>query len=271
MPQNAFWKFQYVEIHSMFYCDVLHQLIEGNFIHLLKATAQYLSDRRSFTSFDTMLAIRMKRLPAFSGLELSQNSFFQLSLYTGKVCSNIMKVIVQLLRSSKRTTSFLDNLCKTWDLYIDISYYAKLPSHNWATIRDLKRTIGDFTDRLHLMHGNNPDLTLLNAQKSKFCYPKFHAIGHLVSVRSSGIRSIFSVLMHSKDIFSIGCLYNGDTQTSEAMHSDIKDIWRRSHNHRHNMEGQLLKVHSCHEAMSIFSDGIANDRIPRKRKDCAVS
>jgi hypothetical protein len=37
------------------------------------------------------------------------------------------------------------------------------------------------------------------------------------------------------------------------------------------MEAQLLKAHSCHEALSIFSDGIARKRFPESEKNCDVS
>jgi hypothetical protein len=94
-----------------------------------------------------------------------------------------MKIIVQLLQSSKRSTSFLDKICKTRDPYVDIYYYAKLPSHNWQSIRDLKRKISEFSESLHLVHGNNRDLTIFQAQTSNFCYPKYHAMAHLIHVR----------------------------------------------------------------------------------------
>jgi hypothetical protein len=168
----------------MFHCDVLHVMIEGNFIHLLKATAKYLEKRRLFSNFNISVGERMRKMPSFTGLELSHNSIFQLSLYTGKVCSNIMKVVAHLMRSNRtNSASPMDNLVKAWDLYVDIYYYAKLPSHNWQTIRDFKGTIAAFYDSLHLVHGKNPDLTLFKSQTSHWNYPKFHAMTHFLNVR----------------------------------------------------------------------------------------
>jgi hypothetical protein len=55
------------------------------------------------------------------------------------------------------------------------------------------------------------------------------------------------------------------------MHSLIKEIWRYSNNHRQDMEGQLLKVHSTQEALRTFSDGIAHINKGSKQKQPSVS
>lgn len=55
----------------------------------------------------------------------------------------------------------------------------------------------------------------------------------------------------------MGCLYNGDTQPSEAMHSALKDIWRFSCNHRDDSDQQMLRVHCNNEALRIFSNAVA--------------
>jgi hypothetical protein len=77
-----------------------------------------------------------------------------------------------------------------------------------------------------------------------------------------------------KDILDIGCLYNGDTQPAEAMHSPIKDIWRFSSNHREGSEKQLLKIHSTNEEIRLFSDTYVNKsfkRVKNAREPCLTS
>lgn len=167
----------------MFYCDTLHQLIEGNFIHLLDATEEFLIHRRLFTAFNKLVTERIKLVPSWSGLSINRNSIFRMQKYTGKVCANIMKIIVHLLRSEKQKgSSCLDNLITTWDLYVDVLYYAKLPSHDGRSIEALETTIQRFERSLKLTYGKTGK-TLWDTQRSKWCFPKFHAMKHYAMVK----------------------------------------------------------------------------------------
>jgi len=123
-------------------------------------------------------------MPSFSGLELSRCSIFRMQKYTGKVCSNIMKVIIHLLRSkSTKQSSPLDSIIESWDLYVDVYYYAKLPSHDTSTIRNLQKTILKWKLSLKKYHTSlTPDHSLWELQRSKWSFPKFHAVDHMARV-----------------------------------------------------------------------------------------
>jgi hypothetical protein len=167
----------------MFYCDTLHQLIEGIFLHLLEATEKYLISRRLYTELNKVVSERIRLVPSFSNLHLSRNSIFRMGKYTGKVCANIMKIIVHLFRSHRnRGSSCLDHLVVSWDLYVDILYYAKLPSHDEQTITALESTILKFEKSLKLRHGRGK--TLWESQSSKWNFPKYHSMKHFGMVNT---------------------------------------------------------------------------------------
>lgn len=166
----------------MFYCDTLHQLIEGLFLHLLEATERYLISRRLYTELNRVVSDRIRIVPSFSDLHINRTSIFRMGKYTGKVCANIMKIIVHLLRSGRtRGTSCLDHLIITWDLYVDILYYAKLPSHDEQTIAMLETTILKFEKSLKLRHGKGK--TLWESQTSQWNFPKYHCLKHYGMVK----------------------------------------------------------------------------------------
>lgn len=214
-------------------------MIEGNFKHLLTTTQTYLQYYGLFSQFDRKLAQRMKALPIYGGIEVPRKSFFHLKQYTGKTCANVMKIVVQVFRNWTRSHPQFDIIIAAWHHYTEVYYYTRLPSHDESTIKDMQQAIREFHKSLHRRAHRADARTLWLSQASQFNYPKFHAMSHYAS-----------------DIREIGCLYNGDTQPSEAMHAPLKEIWRDSCNHRENSDEQILRVFTTREELKIFTDAV---------------
>jgi hypothetical protein len=189
---RPFWEYlPYTNIHHAITPDILHQLYEGVFKHLVSWCQSLVSAEE--------LDARICRLPPCSGIRHFEDGISGLSQLTGGEWKNIAKVLIGCLIGLVSKKVLL--VCRS---LLDFIYLAQYPSHDDETLKFLENALKVFND--------NRDIFCNLGQRDHFNIPKFHSLLHYVS-----------------SIKRLGTTDNYDTATFERFHIDYaKKGWRAS-------------------------------------------
>jgi hypothetical protein len=189
---RPFWEgFPLCDIHSSITPDVLHQLYQGVFKHLVTWCQNILTPQE--------LDRRIRALPPVFGLRQFKQGIFALSQISGPERKNMAKVLLGCLvgcipsKGIAAVTALLDFI-----------YIAQYPTHDSITLGYLK-------DALDRFHGNR-GYFVTTLVREDFNIPKFHSLLHYI-----------------ESIENFGTTDNYNTEMFERLHIDFaKHGWRAS-------------------------------------------
>ena len=189
---RPFWKgFPLCDIHSSITPDVLHQLYQGVFKHLVAWCQNILTPQE--------LDHHIRALPPAFGLRQFKNGIFALSQISGPERKNMTKVLLGCLvgcmpfKGIAAVTALLDFI-----------YIAQYSTHD-------STTLGYLQDALDWFHENCEYFTTTLVHKD-FNIPKFHSLLHYI-----------------ESIENFGTTDNYNTEMFEHLHIDFaKHGWRAS-------------------------------------------
>jgi len=211
---RPFWEgFPFCDIHSSITPDVLHQLYQGVFKHLVGWCQNILTPQE--------LDRRIRVLPPAFGVRRFKNGIFALSQISGPERKNMAKVLLGCLigcmplKGISAVTALLD--------FIYISQYS---THDSITLGYMQ----DALDRFH----RNRDYFIATLVREDFNIPKFHSLLHYI-----------------ESIEKFGTTDNYNTEMFERLHIDFaKHGWRAS-NQRDEFP-QMIRWLSRQEKIMIF-------------------
>jgi hypothetical protein len=211
---EPFWKgFPYCDIHRAITPDVLHQLYQGVFKHLVGWCQTILTPQQ--------LDNRIRTLPPSYGLRHFKNGISALSQISGTERKNMAKILLGCLVGSlpKQGIEAITAL-------LDFIYIAQYPTHDSITLGYLK----DALDRFQ----KHREYFIEVEMREDFHIPKFHSLLHYIEA-----------------IEYFGTTDNYNTEMFERLHIDFaKSGWRAS-NHRDEFP-QMMQWLSRQEKISSF-------------------
>lgn len=181
---RPFWEgFPLCDIHSSITPDVLHQLYQGVFKHLVAWCQNILTPQE--------LDLRIQALPPAFGLRQFKNGIFALSQISGPECKNLAKVLLGCLVGYMPSKGIA-----AVTALLDFIYIAQYPTHDSITLSYLK----DALDRFH----KNCDYFIKTLVQEDFNIPKFHSLLHYI-----------------ESIENFGTTDNYNMETFEHLHIDF--------------------------------------------------
>ncbi|KJA22065.1 hypothetical protein HYPSUDRAFT_1085538, partial [Hypholoma sublateritium FD-334 SS-4] len=213
---RPFWEgFPLVDIHQTITPDVLHQLYQGVFKHLVSWCQRLLKKGE--------LDQRIRSLPPGYGLRHFKNGFSALSQVSGPERKNMAKIILGCL-----VGSIPPDASQAIAALLDFIYIAQYPTHDTTTLGYLSDTL----DRFH----ENRDYFITVGVREHFNIPKFHSLLHYID-----------------SIKEFGTTDNYNTEMFERLHIDFaKNGWRAT-NQRDEFP-QMVKWLSRQEKISSFGN-----------------
>jgi hypothetical protein len=196
--QSPFWsQLPLTNIFQSITPDVLHQILQGIFKHLLTWLKAIYGDAE--------IDARCRLLPPNHNIRLFSNGICNLSKVTGKehdeMTRIILGVIIDLQLPDNHNSSRLIRAVRGM---LDFVYLAQYPVHTAQTLNSLD-------DALHRFHANKSIFIDLGVRDS-FNIPKLHSLRH-----------------YSRAIKLFGTTDNYNTQTTERLHIDYaKEAYRAS-------------------------------------------
>ena len=189
---RPFWEgFPLCDIHSSITPDVLHQLYQGVFKHLVSWCQRILTPQE--------LDRRIRALPPAFGLRQFKNGIFALSQISGPERKNMAKVLLGCLVGCMP----LKGIAAVTAL-LDFIYIAQYSTHDSITLGYLQ----DALDRFH----KNREYFITTLVRKDFNIPKFHSLLHYI-----------------ESIENFGTTDNYNTEMFERLHIDFaKEGWRAS-------------------------------------------
>ncbi|EPS99694.1 hypothetical protein FOMPIDRAFT_1050476 [Fomitopsis schrenkii] len=212
--KKPFWSdLHLTNIHLSITPDVLHQLYQGVFKHLVSWSQDLLGADE--------LDRRIRCLPPAYGVCHFRNGISTLSQISGSERKHMARALLACLvgKISKETMLVYRSL-------LDFIYLAQYPMHDETTLKYME-------DALKMFHTNKDVLVKLKIREH-LNIPKFHSLLHYVS-----------------SIRQFGTTDNYNTEMFECLHIDFaKDAWRAT-NHRNELP-QMVKWISRQEKMAMF-------------------
>lgn len=189
---RPFWDgFPLCDIHQAIVPDVLHQLYQGVFKHLVTWCQKALGARR--------LDARIRALPPSYGVRHFKNGISGLSQITGGERKNMAKILLGCLVGLMPKDGILAVAA-----LLDFIYIAQYSAHN-------STTLGYLEDSLRRFHQHR-DYFVKVGVREDFHIPKFHSLLHYVN-----------------SIKLFGTTDNYNTELFERLHIDFaKEGWRAS-------------------------------------------
>ncbi|PPR06007.1 hypothetical protein CVT24_004719 [Panaeolus cyanescens] len=193
--QSVFWKsLPYVNIYKSITPDILHQLYQGVFKHLISWIRELVGDEE--------IDARCRRLPPNHHIRLFMKGLSHLSRVTGTEHNQISKFLLALvadIQLPNRTSS--TRLVKCVRALLDFMELARYPIHTEDTLAELADALEDF----HKFKIIFSDLGV----REDFNIPKIHFMSHYIEL-----------------IRRFGAPDNFNTEYTERLHIDLaKDAY----------------------------------------------
>ncbi|TFK53469.1 hypothetical protein OE88DRAFT_1643214 [Heliocybe sulcata] len=212
--EHPFWEdFPFADIHRSITPDVLHQLYQGVFKHLIE-WCQILMDEKE-------LDRRIRCFPPGCGVRIFKNGISSLSQISGTERKNMAKVLLACLIGKIPAEALL-----AIRSLLDFIYQAQNKIHDDVTLTYLQEALDTFhaNKSIFLTVGLREDLNI----------PKFHSLLHYI-----------------ESICLFGATDNYNTEMFERLHIDFaKEGWR-STNHR-DERPQMVSWIERQEKLSFF-------------------
>lgn len=211
---TPFWKgLPHTNIHGCVTPDVLHQLYQGVFKHIL----EWCQEAMDASELDA----RIRCLPPAFGTRHFKNGISALSQVSGSERKDIARILLGCL-----VGRIPHELMLTFRSLLDFIYISQYPTHDDITLSYLE-------DALKVYHKNKKILKTLGI-RTHMNIPKFHSLLHYV-----------------ESIRSLGTTDNYNTEMFERLHIDCaKKAWRAS-NHR-NERPQMVRWLERQEKMAMY-------------------
>lgn len=211
---NPFWRdLPYADIHLSITPDVLHQLYQGVFTHILNWATDILGPKE--------LDQRIRTLPPFHGTRHFKKGISALSQISGSERKDMAKVILACLVGRVSNQALL-----AFRSILDFIYLSQYPTHSAETLGYLKDALATF-------------------QKHKGIFIKLGIREHL------NIPKFHSLLHYIESIRLFGTTDNYNTEMFERLHIDYaKEAWR-STNHR-DERPQMVRWLERREKMATY-------------------
>ncbi|KAF9032597.1 hypothetical protein BJ165DRAFT_1357787 [Panaeolus papilionaceus] len=212
--ETPFWKdLPLCEIHRAITPDILHQLYQGVFKHLISWCLKI---------SPTVLDQRIAMLPPSFGVCHFKSGFSILSQITGTERKNMAKVLLGCLVSIIPR----DGLAAITGL-LDFIQLAQYESHNKDTLQYMEDALQKFHD--------NKDYFIRLGCREHFNIPKFHSLLHYV-----------------ESIKTFGTTDNYNTEMFECLHIDYaKNGWRASN--KRNAFPQMIQYLTRQEVVAYLA------------------
>ena len=211
---EPFWaKFPLCNIHQAIMPDVLHQLYQGVFKHIISWVQIVMTPAQ--------LDQRIRMLPEAYGLHRFKNGFSALSQISGPERKQMAKILLGCLIGSIPKEGIL-----AITAILDFIYIAQYSAHDDTTLGYLQDALDDFQ--------RNRGYFIVVKIRKDFNIPKFHSLLHYV-----------------ESIKMFGTTNNYNTEMFERLHIDFaKEAWRAT-NHRDEFP-QMTRWLSRQEKMKQF-------------------
>ena len=211
---KPFWKkHTLADIHLSITPDVLHQLYQGVFKHILEWCSEVMDEGE--------LDQRIRCLPPAYGTRHFKNGISALSQVSGRERKDIARILLGCL-----VGRIPNALMLTFRSLLDFIYISQYATHDDQTLTYLE-------DALKTYHANKSILKTLHIREH-LNIPKFHSLVHYVD-----------------SIKRLGTTDNYNTEMFERLHIDCaKKAWRAS-NHK-NVRPQMTKWLERREKIAMF-------------------
>ncbi|KAF9471791.1 hypothetical protein BDN70DRAFT_819556 [Pholiota conissans] len=162
--QDPFWlNLPYVNIYEAITPDILHQVYQGVFKHVLKWIYAACGEAE--------IDARCRRLPPNHNIRLFLKGITHLSRVTGTEHDQISRFILGLLVDIRLPDGLSNTrLVRVVRSLLDFIYLAKYPIHSSETLDAMEEALFTFHENL--------DVFVLLGIREHFDIPKFHFIGH---------------------------------------------------------------------------------------------
>ncbi|KAF8870149.1 hypothetical protein CPB84DRAFT_1818461 [Gymnopilus junonius] len=187
---TPFWQdLPFADIHKAIMPDILHQLYQGIFKHLVGWCQSVMGEKK--------LDQRIRSLPFGNGLRHFKNGISNLSQISGSERKNMVKILLGCLVGVMATPGI-----KAMKALLDFIYLAQYPTHNNETLGYLRTALKEF-------HNNKSYFVDVKCQEH-LNLPKLHSLSHYIE---------------SIELF--GTTDNYNTEMFERLHIDFaKHGWR---------------------------------------------
>lgn len=187
---SPFWKdFPYTDIHRALTPDILHQLYQGVFKHVIGWCQSIVGEKR--------LDQRIRSLPQFQGLRHFKNGISALSQISGSERKDMAKILIPCLVGLAPPQAI-----KAVKALLDFMFLSQYPTHDDQTLKYMQ-------DALDLFHTNKQYFIKVKAHPT-LNIPKFHSLIHYI-----------------ESIQFFGTTDNYNTEMFERLHIDFaKEGWR---------------------------------------------
>lgn len=223
--QHPFWEdLPYVDIFQSITPDILHQLYQGVFKHLLS----WLTDVCGAAEIDA----RVRRLPSNHGIRIFHKGITSLSRVSGTEHKQMSRFLLGLIVDVRLPGNLSSqSLFRATRSLLDFLYLAQYPVHTDATLTALDDALQEF-------HANREIFVELGI-RDNFNIPKLHFLEHYV-----------------RCIKLFGTTDNFNTEATERLHIDFaKDAYRAT-NHKDEFP-QMTKWLERREKILYHSNYVA--------------